>query len=155
MAEEVTTEMVAERGKKLNVRQALFARLVGLGKSQVDAYAEAYGKPSTAAASALARRPKVAAEISRLREETAAASVIKRDEILRLLALIIRTPVGDLHERHPLTQEMTVRRHGETEIVRVKAMPKIEAIKLLCQMCGWMKPEANEEPLTVVLKKMW
>ena len=81
--------------------------------------------------------------------------MLKRDEVLHLLTSIILTPVGDLDPTHPLIQEYTVTKRGEVETLKVKALPKLDAIKLLAHMCGWMKPGESGEPLTVILKKMW
>ncbi len=142
--------------KKLNPRQLQFARLIGTGTTQREAYRQIYGKLSDSNAYRTAQRPNVAAAIARYQRDAQAASVIKRDEVLRTLAEIIRTPVGELHEGHPLVQEITLtRRRDDTTITRIKGVSKMDAIKLLCQLCGWFNPEETQEPLTIVLKKMW
>lgn len=145
----------AKKEYRLNSRQLLFARLVGEGKSRREAYRIAYEKDHPHAAAVVSRHPKVLAEIERRQAEAEVASVLKRNEVLHLLTSVILTPVGDLHEGHPLAQEMRTTRRGETETVHIKAMPKLDAVKLLAHMCGWMKPEENQEPLTIILKKMW
>lgn len=147
-----------KRGKvqKLNSRQALFARLVGEGKSRREAYRRAYGKDHPHGAVMVERHPEVVAEIERYRAEAEAASVLKRNEVLELLTSIILTPVGDLDVDHPLVQEYVMTRRGEVETLRVKALSKMDAIKLLGLMCGWMKQEEmGQQATTIVLKKMW
>lgn len=148
------------QGKKklrtLNSRQLLFARLVGEGKSRREAYREAYGKDHPHGAAVVSRHQGVMAEIERRREEAEEVSVLKRKEMLHLLTSIILTPIGDLDVNHPLVQEYTVTKRGEVETMRVKALPKMDAIKLLSVMCGWMKPEAQEPgKMTIFIKKMW
>lgn len=142
--------------QRLNAQQMNFVRLVAEGKTNTQAYLEAYGKLNRGNASTLSRHPLVEAEIARLKAETDAASAMKREDMVRFLTAVIWTPVGRLTDDDPLTQEYTVTRRGEAETVRIKAMPKLEAVKLLCQLCGWLKPEREEEePLTIVIKKMW
>jgi hypothetical protein len=153
--DEMMVRREVKKVQKLNSRQLLFARLVGEGKSRREAYRRAYGKDHPHGAAVVSRHPEVKAEIERRRDEAEAASVLKRDEVLELLSTIILTPVGDLDVNHPLVQEYTLTRRGETETLKVKALPKLDAIKLLAHMCGWMKPEECGEPLTVILKKMW
>ncbi|MCW1912040.1 hypothetical protein OJ996_00535 [Luteolibacter sp. GHJ8] len=140
---------------KLNSRQLLFARLVGEGKSLREAYRRAYSVSAPHGAAMLARHPAVVEEIARRRAEAEEASVLKRNEVLELLTSIILTPVADLDVNHPLVQEYTLTRRGEIETLRVKALSKMDAIKLLGLMCGWMKQDNEVQPMTFVLKKMW
>jgi hypothetical protein len=155
MSDEMMIPVEGKKVQRLNSRQLLFARLVGEGKSRREAYRRAYGKDHPHGAAVVSRHPEVMAEIERRREEAEAVSVLKRDEVLHLLSSIILTPVSDLDPTHPLIQEYTVTRRGEVETLKVKGLPKLDAIKLLAHMCGWMKPEESGEPVTVILKKMW
>lgn len=155
MAEASDTTEIPLSEKKLNPRQLQFAHLVGTGTTQREAYRQVYGKHNDGNAYRAAQRPNVAAAIASYQREAAGTSVIKRDEVLRILTAIIRTPVGHLDASNPITAEYSVTRKGDAEITRIKALPKLEALKLLCQLCGWLKPQENEEPLTIILKKMW
>jgi hypothetical protein len=140
----------------LNARQLKFARIVAEGASQNTAFEKVYGKSDATYASRLARRPAVAAEIARLQAEAAAACDLKRDEMVRFLVSIIRTPVGYLDAEHPLTQEwMEVETRGVTRR-GVKGISKLGAAKLLCGILGWLRPDTdNQGELRITLKKMW
>ncbi|MCW1916349.1 terminase small subunit [Luteolibacter sp. GHJ8] len=141
--------------KKLNPRQIQFAHLVGTGTTQREAYRIVYGSINDGNAHKAALRPNVAAAIARHQQQAAATCTLKRDDLIRTLTDIILTPVADLHIAHPLTAEYTVTRTAKTETTRIKALSKMDAIKLLAQLCGWLKPEPQPEPVEIVLKKMW
>ena len=153
----ITPPAAPKKQRRINSRQLIFVHLVAGGMQKMKAYLEAFGRVvENGYAPVLARKPNVSAEIQRLQSEAEAASHIQRDEALRFLAEIIRTPVGDLHHKHPLVQDVIVTRRGEVETVRVRGISKLDALKLLAQICGWLRPgEKEEEPLTVILKKMW
>ena len=143
--------------RPLSPRQLIFARLVADGTTQTAAYAQVYGKKSSKAdASALANHPKVAAEIARRQREAEARADMKRDDMVRYLVSILHTPVGELNDSHPLVQEINTVHRGDTDFLRIKALPKLQAARLLCQIMGWLKPQ-EEEPkeLNIVIKKMW
>ncbi len=138
----------------LNPRQLAFARFVAEGNSLADAYRRAYGVVHSRHGSKLAKKPQVAAEIARRQQEAEAACALKRDEALRFLTAVVRTPVAELHATHDLVQEIVTGRDGS---VRVKGMPKLAAMRMLGQMMGWFNPKEDEEDreLTIVLQKMW
>jgi hypothetical protein len=139
----------------LNHRQLAFARFVAEGDSLADAYRRAYGVIRRNYGSKLAKQPQVAAEIARRQQEAEAACMLKRDEALRFLTAVIRTPVAELHATHDLVQEVVTAKDGS---VKVRGMPKLAAMKMLGQMTGWFKPKEDdgEERKTIFyIKKMW
>jgi hypothetical protein len=156
---EIVGEAVKRTGRPagtgiLNHRQLAFARFVAEGNSLVDAYERAYGKVKRNHGSKLAKQPHVAEEIARRQREAEAACTLKRDEALRFLTAVVRTPVAELHETHDLVHEIVTARDGS---VKVRGMPKLMALKMLGQMMGWFKPTEDEEDreLVITLKKMW
>lgn len=76
---------------KLTAKQELFAQLVAQGKTQADAYREAYDakrmKPQVlwVTASQLAANPKVAIRVEELRAEAAKACVVTMEEHMNIL----------------------------------------------------------------------
>jgi phage terminase small subunit len=146
----------ARPDRPLNPRQLLFARLVADGASQAAAYARVYGRTSSKAdASALANHPKVAAEITRRQREAEARADMKRDDMVRYLVSILHTPVSELDDTHPLVQEINTTHRGDTDFLRIKALPKLQAARLLCQIMGWLKPAEEDREVNIVIKKMW
>jgi hypothetical protein len=158
----VEVEVVDERAGRprgagiLNHRQLAFARFVAEGNKLRDAYRRAYGVAKGSKGSALAKQPQVAAEIARRQQEAEAACTLKRDEALRFLTAVIRTPVAELHATHDLVQEIATGRDGS---VKVRGMSKLAAMKMLGQMTGWFKPKEEEEEgerkTIFYIKNMW
>jgi hypothetical protein len=144
---------------ELNPRQLKFARLVAGGSTQTAAYTEAYGHDGAGRAAKLAARPAVAAEIERLQHLSEEACELDREDLIRYLVNVIRTPVGELHPDHPLTQELIELESKDTTRRRVKGVCKLGAAKLLCGILGWLRTEKVEKTgdreLTIYLKKMW
>jgi hypothetical protein len=143
-------------GRKLNAKQLEFAHLVAGGMSQMAAFEQAFGKKGGTYPSELANKPAVAAEIARLKAETAAACDLKRDELVNFLVSIIRTPVGRLDADHPLVQEWTEVETKTSTRRYVKGISKLGAAKLLSGILGWLRPDTdNQGEVRITLKKMW
>jgi hypothetical protein len=104
----------------------------------------------------------VSQRIKELCKKTEEKSEFRRDDLVRLLASALQTPVGEIDETSPLAQEMTedlvgggrrgqLRRgdapSGNEEVSpvvirrRVKSIGKIEAARLLAEIMGWKSPE--------------
>lgn len=147
-------------------RVAGFASLVAHGVTLAEAYRRSFGLDNRFAAARLARKPRIAAAITRHRPSApdsptttppvvppapaarfsvapsiSASVTMTRDELLEWYASAIRTPVSEIDENHPLAYEV-VREDGPKSKVRVKSVSKMEAAKALREMCGWNKPEA-------------
>jgi len=126
---------------ELNDRQRRFADGVLQGMSLTAAYQAAHPNYSGISARKYAwelrQKPQVKAYMEAVRRETKMEAVMSRQEILEYLTAIIRTPVGELDEFHPLCTSI-IRSSGAT----AKRMPdKIRAIDRLCRMMGWYEPE--------------
>ncbi|MCW1912435.1 terminase small subunit [Luteolibacter sp. GHJ8] len=150
----------SQKPRPISPRQLQFARLVADGTTQTAAYFQVYGKKSSKAdASALAHHPNVAAEIARRQREAEARADFKREDMIRYLVSILHTPMNELSDAHPLVQELNITRRGDADFIRIKGLAKLEAARLLSQIMGWLKPAPEpttpEEPVTIVLKKMW
>lgn len=149
---------MAERKSQagLNARQMRFARIVAEGASQNAAFEKVYGKSEATYASRLARKPAVAAEIARLQAEAAGCCDLKREEMIRYLVSIVRTPVGHLDADHPLTQEWYEVSTKSGTRRGAKGISKLGAAKLLCGILGWLRPgNEHDGVLQITLNKMW
>ena len=151
---------------RLNTRQELFAELVASGTPATVAYRKAgysdKGRNAEGNACRMMENDGVAERIAALKAQTAAKAEFKRDDLVRILAAAIQTPIGEIDERNPLAQEYTedaiaggsrgtlkrgqVASGNETvePVVirrRVKCIGKIEAARLLCEIMGWKSPD--------------
>jgi hypothetical protein len=147
-------EMIETR---LNARQRKFALLVAEGMSQYAAFEKVYGRKEATYASALTRKPAVAAEIARLQAEAAAACSLKHQELVGFLVSVIMTPVGHLGPDDLLVQEWTEVETKGSKRRTLKGINKLGAAKLLSCLLGWMKPDhsSSQSEVKIVLKKMW
>lgn len=134
-----------------NDKQREFCRLLAGGKSKAEAYRDAYkskgsAKTCSACAVKLLKNASVAAYLESLREEVKEADIADRQEILRFLTRILRTPVGGVDEDSDLCQEVTYGDQKKT----VKMPSKITAVQEINRMMGHYEPEKVETTVSVV-----
>ena len=140
-------------GSDLNERQRKFCLQLVRGNSQAEAYRRAgYASASPdVEASVLASKPSVAKYLDYLRENAETNAICSLAEAKEFLAAIVRTPVGEVDERHSLAQE--VRRNADGT-VHVKMPGKVEALRELSRIEGWNAPEKVEvtsDPISELL----
>ena len=112
-------------------------RGLAAGRAYEAAGYEASGDAADVQASKLLRNPKVAHHLDGLRKEASAAAGRDRDDMVSKLWEIVETPVGKLTENHPLAQEFRFDQSG----MAVKMPSKLGALKQLCMVMGWNKPQ--------------
>lgn len=128
-------------------RHQRFADLLLQGQDPGAAVIAAGFKPGGRAsaqvmASRMKKRADVAAYIAAIQAAAANKAVIERAEVVQFLADVLRTPIGEIDEKHPLAQEFQVDEIGEAATrTKVKMPAKMDAAKQLCTMMGWSAPE--------------
>lgn len=132
-----------------NSRHERFSVLVASGMTQADAYREVYPqsrrwKDESVHERASKVSAKVLPRIEQLKQAVADGAVIERQEVVRLLADILRTPVGGLTADSPLCQEVEDISFGETSRRKVKMPSKLQAADILCKMLGFYAPQKVE-----------
>lgn len=125
--------------KPLNDRQRRFAEFVVSGDPATAAYEKAGykgGKSAEANSARLMENDKVGAYIAELRAAASEAAGMTRDEVVKMLAGIIRSKPEDARMDNPLC-----------ELKMSKAGPfagfpdKARSLERLCKMLGWDAPD--------------
>lgn len=139
--------------RNITKRQQDFCRYLAAGTPQWRAYEMAgYGtttrRASEVAGSRLIRRPTVAAYFRSLMQATWSKDFLSLAEKRNFNANVVRTPVGDLHEFHPLAQEVkrktfTDKDGNTSEEVIIKMPSKLEAAKFDAQLAGELDDRAQ------------
>lgn len=129
-----------------NARHERFAQLLAEGRSQSAAYREVFprsrrwtGAGLHPEASRLSR--KVSARVSELQAEIAKQVCIEKAEVVRLLASVLQTPIGEITPKSPLCQRYQVKADGT---VVVEMLSKMAAADLICKLLGYYAPEKHE-----------
>lgn len=129
----------------MNDRQKKFADLIIMGRPASRAYKEAgysaTGNGAEVNGHKLLKNPEIKAYIEAAKERAAEAAEIERAECVKFLADVIRTPIGQIDENHPLCQEVTYNVDGSR---KVKMPAKLGAIQELAKFMGWNQPEKVE-----------
>jgi hypothetical protein len=142
-----------------NVKHERFCQLVSSGVSRSEAYRQATGaqagKNADANSDDWLQCRGVRERIRELQQENNRKSELSREEALRWLGAVIKTPVGQVHTGHPLAQSYKLDSDGNLEI----RMPsKIEALALLAKLNGWCEPDrlalSMEDPLKNYLMEL-
>ena len=76
--------------------------------------------------------------IQELQERNAERSELSREEALRWLSDLIRTPIGSVGKDSPLVQAYEEDSEGK---VKVRLADKIAGLQTLCRMTGWNEPD--------------
>ena len=124
-----------------NRRHERFAQLVAKGDSGGAAYRVVCGAKAAsahAAASRLLRIAKVSARIAEIQKAAVCASVMTLLEKRQFLALIVRTPIGQIDENSPLCQWFR-RTTGRRATFSIRMPDKLQAILLDARLAGELK----------------
>lgn len=142
-----------ETKKALSSRQERFCEFVAAGESLTDAYIKAGFKTTRdnarKNAAKLTAKDGISARIRELREQCVDVKTARmtKQEKLDFLALVIRTPIGNLEPGSPLCAEsVTEVEPGTGKILRrrVKSFDKLRAIELHSKLMGHFEPDRQE-----------
>lgn len=139
------------------------------GLSSVASYRKYVAQPGTKVETMWARSSELSSKYKeRIEQLRATVKDFLRDQLqftqeslAKYLVEAIETPIGDIDEGHRLAQEMTIEKRGgqrgtlkrghadegneestpEIDVIKIKMLPKSEAIKLLTAMTGWNAAE--------------
>jgi Terminase small subunit len=123
-----------------SIRHEKFAQGVGSGLSASEAYRRVTGdrKDADVKGDQWMNKPGVKARIGELRRENDRKSELSREDALRWLADLIRTPIGSVGKDSPLVQAYEENSEGN---VKIRLADKIAGLQTLCRMTGWNEPE--------------
>lgn len=132
-------------GPLKNPRHERFALLLAEGRSQADAYRKAYPqskrwKDEAVHVKGSELAGKVSVRVRELQEELAKRSVIQKEEVVKFLSDVVRTPIGEVGPDSPLAQAYESGKGG----VRVSFVSKLAAIEQLAKLLGWYAPQKVE-----------
>jgi hypothetical protein len=139
-----------------SARHELFAQGVASGLTGSEAYRRAIGKGKNADvhAAEFMARPGIKERIAEIRDAAAEKSELKREEVLKFLADVIRTPAGEVSKSSHLCQSFK----DTAEVHQIRMPDKLAAIAQLSKLCGWNEPEKVEhgatDTLTEFLRKL-
>jgi hypothetical protein len=123
-----------------NVKHEKFACATGL--SRAEAYRRVAGvragKNSDSNSDDWLNARGVRKRIQELQERNAQRSELSREEALRWLSDLIRTPIGSVGKDSPLVQAYEEDSEGK---VKVRLADKIAGLQTLCRMTGWNEPD--------------
>jgi hypothetical protein len=92
--------------------------------------------------------------ITDLRAKAIFATEMKREELAGYYAAVIKTPVGEVHEHHPLAQSLEITDKG----TKIRLPDKNAAAAGLARLAGWEAAQRVEvqvdNPLTAYLREL-
>lgn len=132
-------------GPLKNSRHERFAVLVANGKTQADAYREVYPnqagqKASTLATNACRLHTKVLPRIRELQQKAANKAGITRDELVEIMAEIVRTPGDAIPAGSRIVQEVRAGKFGSTVVIP----SKVQAADFIAKVLGFYAPQKVE-----------
>lgn len=122
-------------------RHEQFAQRVASGETATAAYRAIYSaatKVAEANGSRLLRIAKVSARVAEMQRASATARVMSLQEKREFLALIVRTPIGQIDENSPLCQWFK-RTTGRRATFEIRMPDKLQAIMLDARLAGELK----------------
>lgn len=129
-------------------RHELFAQKVAKGMTAKQAYKEMQPDCTDESAETLGpklfRTVQVRDRVDYILGKAAQHVVMTKAEALAICVEILRTPIGEIDQNHPLAQEMTITETGEKVVTRVKLPSKLDALDKLAKICAWYAPEKFE-----------
>lgn len=133
-------------------RHEEFAKFCAKGKEDAEAYRLAGFKGSDHAKRAwdIRKRQEVSQRIEWLKRASATALTLTSQEKREFLALSVRTAIGQVDENHVLCQSMKRKRlmgsedEDGWEVEEIKAVDKLNAIKIDNEMSGDNAPQKHE-----------
>ena len=108
------------------------------GRAYERAGYQSKGDAADVAASKLLRTPKVAAYLEELRAAAKEKAGMERDDLVKYLVNVLKTPIGEIDANHVLCQEWSCDAEGG---MKVKMPAKLSAAKQLAEIMGWNKPQ--------------
>ena len=123
-----------------SIRHERFAEFVASGATYAEAYRRVIGdcKNTDVKGNQWLNKCGMKARIAELRAGNARKSELTREEALRWLADLIRTPIGSVGKDSPLVQSYEVDSEGKT---KVRLADKLAGMQTLCRMTGWNEPD--------------
>ena len=121
-------------------RHELFAQFCAAGLTGAESYRRVTGISKNADVKAhqwmkfRGMKPRIAA----LKQQNAKKSELSREEAMRWLADLIRTPIGSVGKDSALVQAYEEDSAGN---VKVRLADKIAGLQILCRMTGWNEPD--------------
>ena len=132
-------------GPLKNSRHERFAVLVANGKTQADAYREVYPssrgwKDESVHVKASKLAAKVKPRIRELQQKAANKAGITRDELVEIMAEIVRTPGDAVPAGSRIVQEVRAGKFGSTVVIP----SKVQAADFIAKVCGFYAPQKVE-----------
>jgi hypothetical protein len=123
-----------------SIRHERFAQHCAAGATCAEAYRRVTGdcKNTDVKGNQWFNKSGMKARVAELRAENALRSQLTRDEALKWLADLIRTPIGSVGKDSALVQAYEEDSEGN---VKVRLADKIAGMQTLCRMTGWNEPE--------------
>jgi hypothetical protein len=144
--------MDQDTSHRLNIRQQRFVDIFLTGVPAGRAYELAgYNVSRDAAdtsAARLLRNAQVSRAIRAARRDLMEVHRMDRNSLISYLEAVLLTPTAHLDTTSPLVQEAKVEAYGDSQIIAIKMVSKIEAAKLLCKIMGWIGTEPQPEQLS-------
>lgn len=132
-------------GPLKNSRHERFAVLVANGKTQADAYREVYPQSRLWKDESVHERAskvcaKVRPRIDALKRQAASRAGITRDELVEIMAEIVRTPGDAVPAGSRIVQEVRGGKFGSTVVIP----SKVQAADFIAKVCGFYAPQKVE-----------
>lgn len=131
-----------------NPRHEAFAQALAQGATADGAYEAAGFRAHRGNAARLSANESVRARVRELQEQTSRSIAFTKQDALEFLADVVRTPIGEVDHTSRLCQERTYIEGQEQTSVRVKMPGKLDAVKVMAQLCGWNVAEKLDVTLT-------
>ena len=132
-------------GPLKNSRHERFAVLVANGKTQADAYREVYPQSRLWKDKSVHERAskvcaKVRPRIDALKRQAASRAGITREELVEIMAEIVRTPGDAIPAGSRIVQEVREGKFGSTVVIP----SKVQAADFIAKVCGFYAPQKVE-----------
>lgn len=129
-----------------NPRHEKFAVLVANGKTQADAYREVWHgsrrwKDESVHVKASRVMAKVGPRVKELQQIAATNAGITRDELVEIMAEIVRTPGDAVPSGSRIVQEVREGKFGSTKVIP----SKVAAADFIAKVCGFYAPQKVEQ----------
>ena len=129
-----------------NPRHEKFALLVASGKTQSDAYREVYPKSlkwqdKDVHVRASVLNARVVQRVKELQQIAAANARISLDELVEIMAEIVRTPGDAVPDGARIVQEVREGKFGSTKVIP----SKVAAADFIAKVCGFYAPQKVEQ----------
>lgn len=134
----------------LNTRQLKFCEhvLAGVKPAKAIVLAGSKSRQPAREANELLKNPNVSEYLDSKRAKLEQTGEMTRQEALRFLADVVRTPVGEIDENNPLCQEVSYSEFGK----KLKMPCKLGSLKQIAAMLPqWLQPV--ESKLEIVITK--